>query len=307
MKNLLKITPLLALFLFIGTLSQAQNILVDVDKDYPGIKTIEVSGGWLDVSYTGGADVVHVEAFLQSNDEKQDIVFVTLGDVLKISYERKSGNFSWNDRTKGYIKITGPEEIKIQIKNSSGSLSVQNVAQNLTKLSVSSGKITAQNISGDLDVRATSGNIDVEQVNGSVAAYLTSGRANIMGLEGDLSYESTSGDLNAENIAGAVKVKLTSGNAKLQNIGELGNLRFTSGNIRAENAGLGPNTAFSGSSGNFRVKTPSNLKDFNFDLRASSGNLKVGTISTGKNLEIDNSSSKTIKGNITSGSIIIEN
>lgn len=307
MNHLLKFTTLLVVLLMFGTISQAQEVLVDVDKDYPGINTIEVSGGWLDVSYTGGSDVVHVEAFLQSNFEKQDIVFVTLGDVLKISYKRESGNYSWNDRSKGFIKITGPENISIQMKNSSGNLEIQNVTQELTKLSVTSGRISAQKLKGNLDVRATSGSIQVNGVSGNVAAFMTSGNASISSLEGNLSYESTSGALTAENIKGTVEVQLTSGNAKLSNVGELGRLRFTSGNVRAENAGLGPNTSFSGSSGNFRVKTNSNLKDFNFDLRASSGNLKVGNISTGKTLEIDNNSSKSIKGNITSGSIVIEN
>ncbi|MFC3417595.1 DUF4097 family beta strand repeat-containing protein [Algoriphagus hitonicola] len=307
MKHLLKFSSLLGLFLLLGTISQAQEVLVDVDKDYPGIKTIEVSGGWLDVSYVGGSDVVHVEAFLQSNDDRQDIVFVTLGDVLKISYKRESGNYSWNNRSKGFINITGPENINIQIKNSSGNLEVQNVSQDLTKLSVTSGRISAQNLQGDLDLRATSGSIQVDGVSGSVAAYMTSGNADISDVDGSLTYESTSGSLTAETIKGAVEVELTSGNARLTDVGELGRLRFTSGNVRAENAGLGANTSFSGSSGNFRVKTTSNLKDFNFDLRASSGNLTVGNISTGKTLEINNNSSNSIKGNITSGSIVIEN
>ncbi|WP_297335078.1 DUF4097 family beta strand repeat-containing protein [Algoriphagus sp.] len=307
MKQHLIPTSLLGLFLFIATISQAQQVLVDVDKHYPGIKTIEVNGGWLDVSYTGGSEEVHVDAFLQSNDDRQDIVFVTLGDVLKISYKRESGNYSWNNRSKGFIKITGPEDISIQMKNSSGNLEIQQVTQELTKLSVSSGKISAKNLQGNLDVRATSGSIYVEGVSGNVAAFMTSGNADIYSLGGNLSYESTSGSLTAEDIKGSVAVQLTSGNAKLATIGELGPLRFTSGNIRAENAGLGEQTSFSGSSGNFRIKTNSNLKDFNFNLKASSGNLKVGNISTGKTLEIDNNSSKSIKGNITSGSIVIEN
>ncbi|NVJ46100.1 MAG: DUF4097 family beta strand repeat protein, partial [Cytophagia bacterium] len=87
----------------------------------------------------------------------------------------------------------------------------------------------------------------------------------------------------------------------------LGTLKFTSGSIRAEEAGLGPNTSFSGSSGNFKIQTYSSLQDFNYDLSSSSGSLKVGDRKTSKKLEIDNGSDSWIKGRITSGSISIEN
>jgi hypothetical protein len=131
--------------------------------------------------------------------------------------------------------------------------------------------------------------------------------ANIMDVSGDVQYKSTSGSLDAENIAGEISVALTSGNARLSNIGSLGSLKFTSGNIKAENAGLGNNTSFNGTSGSFKVQTPSNLKAYNFSLKASSGNVKVGNVSTGKSLEMDNGSGPWVKGSISSGNITIEN
>jgi RhtB (resistance to homoserine/threonine) family protein len=136
-----------------------------------------------------------------------------------------------------------------------------------------------------------------------VTAGLTSGNADFSGIDGNLDFQSTSGSLEANNVTGELNVGLTSGNAKLDNIGKLGSIRFTSGNIRASNAGLGENTQLSGSSGNFTIQTPSNLKAFNFSLKASSGNLKVGGINSGKALEIDNGSNSLVKGNITSGNI----
>lgn len=296
-------------FVLVSTLAFAQsNVLVDVNRAYPGIKTIEIQGGWLDVSYQGGtSSEVQVEAYLASEDDDQDIVFVTLGDVLKISYERSSRNNSWNSRSKGWIKITGPESIDLNIKNSSGNLIVDRVSNDETNLKVSSGKISASRIQGDLMINATSGNLKVDGVNGNVKAGMTSGNADMFNISGDLAYKSTSGSLEAENVEGELSVSLTSGNAKLHNIGQLGLLKFTSGNIRAEGAGLGPNTEFSGTSGNFRVQTNSDLKAYNYALKASSGNLKVGGISTGKTLEIDNGASNTIKGSISSGGITIDN
>lgn len=296
------------LLLVTSNLALAQNVLVDTQKSYSNIKTIEVNGGWLDVSYQGGSSsTVDVEAYLASNDTDQDIVFVTVGDVLKISLERKQNNYSWNSKNKGYIRITGPEAMNVKFKNSSGTLSADNISAQETLLQVSSGRVTASQIEGNLLIGATSGSLEVNGVTGDVMAKVSSGKASINQVSGDLSYESTSGSLDANEIQGTLSASLTSGNAKLNNIGSLGKLHFTSGNIRATMAGLSNQTQFDGTSGNFTIQTNSDLKSFNFALKSSSGNLKVGSISTGKTLEIDNGASSTIRGNISSGNITIQN
>jgi hypothetical protein len=308
MKNLTKIFTLSLVLLLVATLSYAQNVIVDANKSYANIKSVEVNGGWLDVTYEGGSSSeVKVAAYLESNETNQDIVFVTLGDVLKISYERNSNNSSWNNKSKGYIKITGPREVALQLRNSSGSLIVNNVSNIETVLKVSSGKISASSINGNLDIQASSGSLKIDGVKGNVIAGVTSGNADISNVIGNVQYKSTSGSLDAENVGGEIDVTLTSGNARLTNIGTLGSLRFTSGNIKAENAGLGDNTSFSGTSGSFKVQTPSDLKAYNFSLKASSGNVKVGNVSTGKSLEMNNGSGPWVKGNISSGNITIEN
>ncbi|PZX61030.1 putative adhesin [Algoriphagus ratkowskyi] len=309
MKNFIKQSSLALAMMLISIVSFAQKVLVDTNKSYSNIKAIEVSGGWLDVSFVGGSgSEVKVEAFLESTNEKQDIVFVTVGDVLKISHEQSSSNSSWGKTSsKGYIKISGPMNIDLNMKNSSGSLAVDKVVGDNTTLRVSSGKITATNISGDLNIKASSGALIIDKVSGDVEAGVTSGNVDISNVGGGVSYQSTSGSLTADRVKGELSVSITSGNAKLSNIGSLGAMKFTSGNIRATNAGLSGNTNFNGTSGNFKIQTPSDLKDYNFSLKASSGNVKVGGINTGKNLEINNDSSKWVKGSISSGNITIEN
>lgn len=309
MKTFFKISPLLVAFLLFAAVSLAQNVIVDTNKTYSNISKIEVSGGWLNVTYDGGSGSdVRVAAYLESNNEDQDIIFVTVGDVLKISYERKSNSSSWgNNRNKGFIKINGPMAIALDIKNSSGTISVDGVSNDETNLRVSSGKVSASNIKGDLNVKASSGSLYIDEIDGDVVAEVTSGNADITYVSGNVDYESTSGSLEADSIDGELNASLTSGNAKLSNIGSLGQLKFTSGNIRASNAGLSGNTRLNGTSGSFRIQTSSDLKSYNFSLRASSGNLRVGGINTGKNLEIDNGVSEWVKGSISSGSITIEN
>lgn len=309
MNKFFKLSTLALAMMLIASISFAQKVLVDTNKNYSNITAIEVSGGWLDVSFMGGSGAeVKVEAYLESTNENQDIIFVTVGDVLKISHEQSSSNSSWgNNRNKGYIKITGPMNIDLDMKNSSGTLTVDKVVGDETNLRVSSGKITATNISGDLTIKASSGSLYVDKVSGDIDAGVTSGNADISNVGGSLAYQSTSGSLTADRIKGELSVALTSGNAKLSNIGSLGSMKFTSGNIRATNAGLSGKTNLNGTSGNFKIQTPSDLKAYNFSLKASSGNLRVGGINTGKNLEIDNNASAWVKGSISSGNISIEN
>lgn len=311
MKTFTKFQPiLLAIALLlgpIGVFAQFQTI-VDVNRSFSGIKKIEVSGGSLEVEYIGSstAGEVSVNAFLESNNPNQDIIFVTVGDVLKITHKVTSSNWN-NNRTKGHIKMKGPENITLDLKGGSGSVSAENVKSTETNLSVGSGSVIGKNIHGKLSVNAGSGSINLSGIEGNVKGNVGSGSATFTSIKGDLAYTCGSGGVNASQITGLVDVSLTSGNAKLEDIGELGELKLTSGNITANNAGLGANTIISGTSGNFKIQTPSNLRDFNFRINATSGNITVGESRGGKSLTIDNGSSKDIRGSITSGNISIVN
>jgi hypothetical protein len=308
MKNYNYASLIALLLLASTTWATAQNVLVNTTKKYANIKEIEVESGWLDVSYQGGEGTeVSVEAYLESNIPDQDIVFVTLGDVLKVSYKRSGEKYNWNSKNKGYLKITGPKSMKLSVRGSSGKIDLTNLVSENTVLQLTSGTVAAAQIKGNLKLTSTSGTLKVSGIEGNVEARLTSGNAYFENIGGGVNYESTSGSLDAKNIDGELSVRLTSGNAKIENAKKLGQLYFTSGNIRAVNSGLGANTQFTGTSGNFTIQTNSDLKSFNYSLRATSGNLRVGGSSGTKTLELNNNASTWIKGTITSGHITIEN
>jgi hypothetical protein len=308
MKNYTYASLFALLLLASTTWATAQNVLVNTTKKYSNITQIEVESGWLDVSFQGGEGTeVSVEAYLESNIPDQDIVFVTLGDVLKVSYKRSGEKYNWNSKNKGYLKITGPKSMKLSVKGSSGKIDLTNLVSENTVLQLTSGTVAAAQIKGNLKLNSTSGTLKVSGIEGNVEARLTSGNAYFENIGGGVNYESTSGSLDAKNIDGELNVRLTSGNAKIENAKQLGQLSFTSGNMRAVNSGLGANTQFTGTSGNFTIQTPSALNSFNYSLRATSGNLRVGGSSGTKTLELNNNASTWIKGTITSGHITIEN
>ncbi len=308
MKNYTSLGLVALLFLVSTTWVTAQNVLVNTTKKYNNIKQIEVESGWLDVSYQGGEGTeVSVEAYLESNITDQDIVFVTLGDVLKVSYKRSGEKYNWNSKNKGYLKITGPKSMQVSVRGTSGEINLTNLASENTALQLTSGTVEAAQIKGNLKLTSTSGTLKATGIEGHVEARLTSGNAYLENIGGSVNYESTSGSLDAKDIDGVLNVRLTSGNAKIENAKQLGQLSFTSGNVRAVNSGLGANTQFSGTSGNFTIQTNSTLNSFNYSLRAASGNIRVGNSGGGRTLELNNNAAIWIKGNITSGNITIEN
>ena len=308
MKNYTRLGLVALLLLVSTTWVAAQNVLVNTTKKYNNIKQIEVESGWLDVSYQGGEGTeVSVEAYLESNIADQDIVFVTLGDVLKVSYKRSGEKYNWNGKNKGYLKITGPKSMKVSVRGSSGEINLTNLTSESTVLQLTSGTVAATQIKGNLKLTSTSGTLKATGIEGSVEARLTSGNAYLENISGSVNYESTSGSLDAKYIDGELNVRLTSGNARIENAKQIGQLYFTSGNVRAVNSGLGANTQFTGTSGNFTIQTTSDLKAFNYSLKAASGNIRVGNSSSTKSLELNNNASTWIKGTITSGNITIEN
>lgn len=308
MKNYTRSGLVTLLLLVSTTWVAAQNVLVNNTKKYNNIKQIEVESGWLDVSYQGGEGTqVSVEAYLESNITDQDIVFVTLGDVLKVSYKRSGEKYNWNGKNKGYIKITGPKSMQVNVRGSSGEIILTNLASENTVLQLTSGTVAAAQIKGNLKLTSTSGTLKATGIEGNVEARLTSGNAYFENISGGVNYESTSGSLDAKNIDGELNLRLTSGNAKIENAKQLGKLSFTSGNVRAVNSGLGANTQFTGTSGNFTIQTSSVLNSFNYSLKASSGNLRVGGSSGSKSLELNNNAVNTVRGNITSGNMTIIN
>ena len=287
-------------------IASAQNIIT---KQYAGIESLEIEGGALEVTYTGktGHKDVDITAFLGPEEERErDLVFVTMGNVLKIAY-KSNKKFNHYNGPKRYVQISGPENIKLQVKNSSGQVIVDQVSSEETQLMVSSGQIKASNITGDLILKGSSGNIQASEISGSVTCSLTSGSSRLENIGGNLDFSSTSGRLNASRVGGKVDAKLTSGSISLDDIGELGEIAISSGNVKATGAKLGNTTHFKGSSGSFSINTPSDLTAFNYDLQASSGSVSVGKSSGGKKLMIQNGASATVKGNISSGQIKIEN
>lgn len=280
------------------------------EETFEGIEEIRVEGKFLEVSYEGqeSANSVFLNAYVEASENSGlDIKYRKSGSKLIIEVVGDT-EIKWNfgGRTTGYISLTGPENIKLDFQNSSGSLEVLNVSHPDIHLKVNSGSINAMGVEAEkINLTASSGSIKGEGLTGNVIAEVNSGSIKLLEVEGNVRAKASSGSLRFENVGGRVDGKVNSGNIRLLNVKEMGTLESSSGSIKAENSGLGPHTSFKANSGSANIQTNSDLKSFNFNLTASSGSLRVGNQKSGKNLHIDNGAPTTIEGRVSSGSLKI--
>jgi lia operon protein LiaG len=285
------------------------NTIVDIEKTFHDIEEIEISGGPLEVTYEGRqADKnVFLNAFLESNREgSHDITYRVDGRTLKVELQRKitGGNI----RNQGFISLTGPENVRLTVRGSSGRVYVSGVTHRQADIRVSSGRMEVSGMMVDnLVLTASSGQILGRNLGGNVQCTVSSGRAELERVDGDVTFKGSSGRYTLKDVQGKVSGSMSSGSITVEDSQEVGSLAVSSGRIRGNNVGLGSDTQLKASSGSIEIQTFSNLDDFDFDLSASSGSLTVGRTKTGKRLSLDNGADATVRGVVSSGRIKIVN
>lgn len=168
----------------------------DEALDLAGATSLAIAAvaGELEITGQPGISEVRVEATIcASSDELANATEVDLQpgtearvSVLTPEYDG-GGFFSGNQYVYVDLVITVPDDLPLDVKDSSGDLRIGNVAA----LSVkdSSGDIEVSDVTGLLRISDSSGNIDVE------------------GIEGDLLIAGdSSGDIRAQEISGSVRV-----------------------------------------------------------------------------------------------------
>ncbi|PZX54021.1 DUF4097 family beta strand repeat-containing protein [Algoriphagus chordae] len=277
-----------------------------INEEFPDISSIEIDAGFLDVSYQGdeNTEVVTLVGSLESNKSgKYQIEYRVEQGELIIELDKKGGGSS---NSRGKISLKGPVLMEIDLESSSGNIQVHNLVSNEFEFDGGSGNLELTNVSAKkIDLELSSGNINASDLTGDVEVEISSGNASISNLAGNINAEGSSGKFTFSNIEGKVNSSLNSGNISMAGVQELGKLKVSSGNCNVKNSSFGVQTVLETSSGNISIQTNSNLEDFNFDLKTSSGKLRVGESTSSGSLKIDNGSPYTVSGVASSGNIEI--
>src|SRR5680860_1397559 len=98
------------------------DVISNIEEHIAGIEEIVVNGGALEVSYEGSnqANDVFLNAYLESNRREHEITYKVEGKILRVSLTGKGSRGWGNTQLKGFISLTGPENMNLDINNSSG-------------------------------------------------------------------------------------------------------------------------------------------------------------------------------------------
>ncbi|WP_209328952.1 DUF4097 family beta strand repeat-containing protein [Lunatimonas salinarum] len=294
--------------LFFGCNFRQLEVITDEEATFDGIAEISVAGGALEVRYVGveGVEEVTLTAYLESNDPiSEGIVYHKRGDRLEVMLPESDSPFSfWTGRTKGYVHLSGPKDIKLDLKGSSGVLDIAHIRGDIFDFSISSGKMELTDVTCNaLKLACSSGKLEASGISGAVDLRLSSGLAVLEDVEGNVQFKGSSGSVSIQDINGRVAGSMSSGKASLNQVTELGELSLASGMLTAERAGLGAETSLSVSSGYMRVTTNASLADFNYDFSVGSGHLTIGEEGYTDDIHRDNGRVHTITGKVQSGKL----
>jgi len=337
MKRIKRFSVLLSMVAALMVIScvQAQDVLDEVSEKYSNITAVEVEGSFCSVSIVGvaGSDV----------DLKGEILGNKKYDV-KIRHNVSGGTLRvWIDRpnslsnVRGKLELAVPTNTNIDVDNSSGSISVENIGQVVVGLNASSGSIKAFNIDSNLTAEASSGSISLVDIKGDVRAVTSSGSQKHSNISGNLKAKASSGSIKVEGVGGEAELATSSGSQSIQRIGSnlytkassgsikisgvTGNVKAsaTSGGIglnqvtgavslssssggqRGTNIKLTGNSNFKSSSGSVSMELVNDTEELSFSLTASSGSLSAKGSSGRKNLVIERGPIK-VTGVSSSGS-----
>ena len=205
-----------------------------LELDADGINAVEIDAraGTLSISGDDGK-TIRVHAIINvpgKNDAKaQDIIASDLElslekvkDTARLEAGFEPRSWGWGDSPSVDLEVYVPRNLPLDVEDSSGPLSVQNIdaavkiddgsgsirVEQVGSIAIDdgSGSIKIIGVDGDVSIEDGSGSITVRKVGGSVIIDDGSGSIDVDDVEQDLNIvDDGSGGVNASNVRGTVK------------------------------------------------------------------------------------------------------
>lgn len=208
--------------------------------------------GWLRVEGKEGMSEVIAEGTARAprTDLLQDIKLTGTrdGDVVRIvvdmpKVEHRDWDSNWDSGPALDLTVTVPNNIPVEIEDSSGELRVIGTAA--LDVDDNSGSVEIRDVGGALRVRDGSGELEIQNVRGDVTIDDGSGEIDVRDVTGSVTLRDGSGSITARTVGGSVHVERDgSGGIRVVDVG--GDLTVE----RSRKRGL----SYSGVKGRIRVE-----------------------------------------------------
>lgn len=216
---------------------------INLTLDLAGSEVLAISAaaGDLEVRGVAGSDqaVIHGKVCVSKQAWLDDAdIEIIAGKRAQINVNLPDSSGGWSLFGNRYasldLKIELPQNIALEVKDSSGDATFRHIAA--MQLQDSSGDIEIEHAAGPVSIKDSSGDIEIEHVNGNLAIRDSSGDIEVDRVAGNFTIEAdSSGDIRASNIDGTVLVKKdSSGDISVRTVG--GDFRVLadgSGSIRS--------------------------------------------------------------------------
>lgn len=231
--------------LVMSSLVSAQGLqkVFEANKDFDGVRSINVKGDFGKVSFEKG-EKVNVSAELMANKvlDGYNVSMNVTDGILVVEVKKPASGWSSHSgfvnvtipdgvdinvvTTSGYVTLAGFKDVNLKAETKSGKINVKDL-QGSAKLKTKSASIAVANIIGDVSTSSKGGAQTVSQIKGNASIVSYGGELIIEGVEGNCSAETTDGALTLKNINGDIRMKTNSGSMKLSDA--KGNITTLSG------------------------------------------------------------------------------
>ncbi|GAA1454444.1 DUF4097 family beta strand repeat-containing protein [Nocardiopsis tropica] len=270
----------------------------DRSDSFDGIRTLEVdnhTGGDV-VLAGGGGDEVVVERTLRGTPLTEPREGARAdGDGLEVEAVCQGVPFFGGCAVN--YEITVPEGTEVTVETVSGRISAENVDGAL-ELSTTSGPVEVSDNVGDVTVDTTSGQVSLAGVEGSVGIDTTSGEVSATGSGERLEASSTSGRVDVSGFAAeSVRAESTSGDVTVGGGFTTAEASTVSGRIEVATGDAFDTLTLDTTSGSIDVRVPRGAYDVTGD--STSGERDV-------DVDVEDGAASRIDANTVSGSLSVE-
>ena len=264
----------MAAVLMTSAYSRAQDSEHNWQKDYPvsgpAALTIETSDGNLDIHSCG--------------DCKQIRIRVTSGERLsefRIEEHQDQNHVFFLLKEKIHVGV------RIHWKSSATKIAVDTPASLELDAHSSDGNLTAQNLTGNLQVRSGDGNITLDDVHGGIRLTSSDGNINIHGATGTIEARASDGHMEIDGKFSAVQLHTSDGN-----------LDFA----LAAGSQLTSASRIESSDGRVSIRVPQSLAA-DLDISSSDGRIDCALPLTMDHYDSRETSNNHIHGKLNSGGV----
>lgn len=205
----------------------------ELQADATGVTRMQIDAGagFLDVRGDDRAAAITVTATLWVEDHPRDTEKVRAAIERNIDFRLETDGDSarlvalTSDPGLGYslphmdLKVTVPAHIALDIRDRSGWLKVEHIADNV-EIRDGSGSITLDDIGGHVAIEDDSGSIGVTRLAGRLGIEDGSGSVEIEDVAGDVAVDDGSGSIAIREVQGNVTIRDGSGSILVAGVGQ---------------------------------------------------------------------------------------